>query len=80
MFLDLRRRQEESGEPVVSFAPKPATATSPPTAPASSRTLAAQTSGQMARSFNHRGDLLIADQFNNRVIEINQAGDIVCSP
>ena len=34
MFLDLRRQQEESGEPVVSFAPKPATATNPPTAPA----------------------------------------------
>jgi hypothetical protein len=24
IFLDLRRQQEESGEPVVSFAPKPA--------------------------------------------------------
>jgi hypothetical protein len=34
MFEDLRRRQEESGAPVVSFAAKPATATSPPTAPA----------------------------------------------
>jgi hypothetical protein len=34
MFLDLRRQQEESGVPVVSFSPKPATATSPPTAPA----------------------------------------------
>jgi len=34
IFLDLRRQQEESGVPVVSFAPKPATATTPPTAPA----------------------------------------------
>ena len=27
--------------------------------------------------FNHRGNLLISDQFNNRVIEINRSGDIV---
>ena len=27
--------------------------------------------------FNHRGNLLIADQFNNRVIEIDRAGNIV---
>jgi hypothetical protein len=27
--------------------------------------------------FNHRGNLLIADQFNNRVIEIDHAGNIV---
>jgi hypothetical protein len=29
------------------------------------------------QEFNQRGDLLIADQFNNRVIEIAPAGDIV---
>ncbi|MBW8874521.1 MAG: hypothetical protein JF614_06120 [Acidobacteria bacterium] len=34
MFLDLRRRQEESGDPVVSFSPKPAVAANPPIAPA----------------------------------------------
>ncbi|MHB8530921.1 MAG: outer membrane protein assembly factor BamB family protein [Caulobacteraceae bacterium] len=28
-------------------------------------------------AFNRRGDILIADQFNNRVIEINRAGEIV---
>jgi len=27
--------------------------------------------------FNHRGNLLISDQFNNRVIEIDQSGNIV---
>jgi len=27
--------------------------------------------------FNHRGNILIADQFNNRVIEIDRAGNIV---
>jgi putative pyrroloquinoline-quinone binding quinoprotein len=29
------------------------------------------------RGFNRRGNILIADQFNNRVIEINRAGSIV---
>ena len=28
-------------------------------------------------AFNHRGNLLISDQFNNRVIEINPSGDII---
>ncbi len=28
-------------------------------------------------SFNRRGNLLISDQFNNRVIEVNRSGDIV---
>ena len=27
--------------------------------------------------FNHRGDLLISDQYNNRVIEIDRSGNIV---
>ncbi len=31
------------------------------------------------RGFNHRGDILIADQFNNRVIEITPDGKIVWS-
>jgi outer membrane protein assembly factor BamB len=31
------------------------------------------------RGFNHRGDILIADQFNNRVVEINAHHEIVWS-
>lgn len=34
IYLDLRKRQEETGGPVVSFSPKPLTAANPPTAPA----------------------------------------------
>jgi outer membrane protein assembly factor BamB len=37
---------------------------------------AANTAAQAAR-FNHPGNVLIADQFNNRVIEVNDAGRIV---
>jgi hypothetical protein len=33
----------------------------------------------MDRGFNERGNILIADQFNNRVIEINEAGRILWS-
>ncbi|MDQ6818645.1 MAG: hypothetical protein M3018_14760, partial [Actinomycetota bacterium] len=31
------------------------------------------------RGFNHRGHILIADQFNNRVVEINAHHQIVWS-
>jgi hypothetical protein len=31
------------------------------------------------REFNRKGNILISDQFNNRVIEVNKAGDIVWS-
>ena len=34
---------------------------------------------KLNREFNDRGNILIADQFNNRVIEINPAGKIVWS-
>jgi len=34
---------------------------------------------RMDRGFNERGNILIADQFNNRVIEINEAGRILWS-
>jgi outer membrane protein assembly factor BamB len=51
-----------------------------PTAPASSRAGAAQALSLAPRlGFNRLGNLLIADQFNNRVIEVTQAGDIVWS-
>src|SRR5258708_16125961 len=33
--------------------------------------------GQGSSKFNHPGNILITDQFNNRVIEIDPAGDIV---
>ena len=33
--------------------------------------------GGADRGFNRSGDILISDQFNNRVIEIDRAGDIV---
>jgi hypothetical protein len=36
-------------------------------------------SAELNREFNQPGNVLIADQFNNRVIEINPAGDIVWS-
>jgi hypothetical protein len=32
---------------------------------------------RLNRDFNRPGNILIADQFNNRVIEVNQAGDIL---
>jgi hypothetical protein len=34
---------------------------------------------RLSRDFNRPGNILIADQFNNRVIEVNQAGDMVWS-
>ena len=34
---------------------------------------------QSINLFNRAGNLLISDQFNNRVIEVNPAGDIVWS-
>ena len=34
---------------------------------------------KLSREFNERGNILIADQFNNRVIEINPSGEIVWS-
>jgi hypothetical protein len=34
---------------------------------------------QISRHFNEPGNILIADQFNNRVIEINTAGNIIWS-
>lgn len=37
------------------------------------------TSASDGGSFNHRGNLLISDQFNNRAIEINRSGRIVWS-
>src|SRR5258708_13938483 len=33
--------------------------------------------GQGSSKFNHPGNILITDQFNNRVIEIDPAGNIV---
>src|ERR1022692_3923795 len=33
----------------------------------------------LSRDFNRPGNILIADQFNNRVIEINPAGNILWS-
>jgi hypothetical protein len=39
---------------------------------------AGQTIG-LSRDFNRPGNILIADQFNNRVIEVNQAGNILWS-
>jgi hypothetical protein len=37
------------------------------------------TAGTPAPGFNHSGNFLIADQFNNRVIEVNKQGNIVWS-
>jgi hypothetical protein len=34
---------------------------------------------RLSRDFNKPGNLLIADQYNNRVVEINKAGDILWS-
>jgi hypothetical protein len=39
--------------------------------------LAAKGNAQNVGTFNHPGNILITDQFNNRVIEINHAGNIV---
>ncbi len=51
-----------------------------PTAPVSSRAGSAQALRQAPRvGFNQPGNLLISDQFNNRVIEVTKAGDIVWS-
>src|SRR5260370_7304451 len=38
---------------------------------------AAYSMGQAAGKFNHPGNILITDQFNNRVIEIDPNGNIV---
>lgn len=40
---------------------------------------AAQPASVQKPGFNHRGDILISDQFNNRVIEVDTKGDIVWS-
>ena len=54
--------------------------TNSPTSPALNRASALQSSiAQSHVGFNQPGNLLIADQFNNRVIETNPAGDIVWS-
>src|SRR5450759_5330735 len=34
---------------------------------------------RLGRGFNRPGNILIADQFNNRVIEVNRAGEIIWS-
>jgi hypothetical protein len=39
----------------------------------------ASPSGEGSGGFNQPGNVLIADQFNNRVIEVNPAGDIIWS-
>ena len=49
-----------------------------PTAPTSG-TAPAQAQGRRGGGFNQPGDVLISDQFNNRVIEATPAGDIVWS-
>ncbi len=41
--------------------------------------LLSATSPALGRGFNHRGNILIADQFNNRVIEADTTGNIVWS-
>jgi len=51
-----------------------------PTSPVIDPAAAAQVNGHgFGRIFNEPGNILISDQYNNRVVEINPAGDIVWS-